>query len=141
MPVAQVSPATDEGRVDSVPAGFVCSWTYGGLDAAWMRVAGELDSAATPRLERALRETQSQALLLVLDLRALTFIDTCGANAIAQAGVRAQQLGRRLVLLRGPASVDRVFSVTGSSAGLEVVDLNQGEPAVQALLQLAALAS
>ena len=39
----------------SLPPAFHCSWADGGPDATWVRLAGELDIATTPQLERALR--------------------------------------------------------------------------------------
>ena len=111
------------GRADILPPAFVCSRTNGGLDAAWVHVAGDLDVATTPQLERMLRDAQSQARLVVLDLRELAFMDCCGAHAIVNASISARQLGRRLVLLRGPPNVDRVFTLTGSSGAVEIADL------------------
>ena len=52
---------------------------------------------ATTRLERTL--SRSQARLVVLDLRELTFIDSSGVHAIVSAGIRARKGGRRLVLV------------------------------------------
>lgn len=66
-----------------------------------MHVAGELDLATAPQLERTLRETQQQARLILLDLRELTFMDSAGVHTIVNASIAARQLGRRLVLLRG----------------------------------------
>jgi len=75
--------------------------------------------------------------MVVLDMRELTFMDTSGAHAITDAAIRARQAGRRLVLLRGPAAVDRVFTLMGSSEHLEIADLRPEEPPVDVLLQLA----
>jgi hypothetical protein len=49
----------------------------------------------------------------------------------------ARQAGRRLVLLRGAPSVDRLFTQTRSSGDLEIGDLDPGDPPVQVLAQLA----
>ena len=129
------------GRADVLPPAVV-SCTNGGLDAAWMHVAGDLDIATTLQLERTLRDAQSQARLVVLDLRDLAFMDCCSAHAIVNASISARQLGRRLVLLRGPPNVDRVFTLTGSTGAVEIADLDLDlDPAalpVQALLRLAA---
>jgi hypothetical protein len=46
------------GHANPLPPALVCSWTDGGLDAAWVHVAGELDVAAVPQLVRTLRESQ-----------------------------------------------------------------------------------
>jgi anti-sigma B factor antagonist len=107
---------------------FVCSRTEGGLDAAWVHVAGDLDIATTPQLVRALRESQSRARLVVLDLRELAFMDSSGVHAIVDASSRARQHGRRLLLLRGPAHIDRIFSLTGYSDEVETGDLGPVEP-------------
>jgi anti-anti-sigma factor len=127
---ALVSP---EGIVDRADAPFVCSCTDSGLDAAWIQLAGALDIATAPQLERTLREPQSQTRLIVLDLRELTFLDCSGMRAIVNASIRARQLGRRLILLRGAQHVDRVFTLTGMADELEIGDVDTVEPPVQAI--------
>src|SRR5689334_7077501 len=102
-------------RADGLPPPFQCSWADGGLDAAWVYLAGELDIATTPWLERALREPTLPARLIVLDLRDLAFIDSSGVHAIVDASIRARQLGHRMLLLCGGPGVDRVFTLTASS--------------------------
>jgi anti-anti-sigma factor len=123
-------------QADEMPPPFVCSWTGGGRDAAWVHVTGDLDLAAAPQLEWTLREP-AWARLVVLDLRELAFMDSSGAKAIVDASIRARRDGRRLLLLRGPPNVDRVFALAGSSDKVEIADIAAGEPAVQVLLQLA----
>jgi hypothetical protein len=58
-------PHTDQipARADPLRLAFACTATHGGLDAAWVFVAGELDIATAPELEQALRESHSQARL------------------------------------------------------------------------------
>lgn len=123
------------------PAGelfpFGRSLCDGGLDAAWVRVVGELDLATTPQLEQMLRSAGLHARRLVLDLCGLSFIDGCGVHAIVNASRHARARGQRLVLVRGPPQVHRVFVLTKTVAALEIVDLDPIEPPVQALLQLA----
>jgi anti-sigma B factor antagonist len=120
------------GRADATPR-FECSCREGDLDAAWVHVAGDLDMATTPQLERTLRETQVQARLVVLDLRELAFMDCSGVHTIVNASIRARQIGGRLMLLRGRPNVDRVFALTGSSDDLEISDVAPAGPPVQAL--------
>jgi anti-sigma B factor antagonist len=126
------------GSARTLPRAFVCSHTNGGLDAAWVHVAGELDIATTPRLESTLRELHSQALLVVLDLREVEFVDSSGVHAIVDASVRARRAARRLVVVRNPATVDRVFTLTESFHEVDIGDLHPAEPPVQVLLRLAA---
>jgi anti-sigma B factor antagonist len=136
MPNTQVLADSVTRSTDALPPAFVCSWTEDGLDAAWVRVAGELDLATVPQLERSLGKPQLQARLVVLDLRELAFMDSAGVHAIVNASIRARHVGGRLVLLRGPANVDRVFRLAGSSGDLEIREDPAGLP-VGALLQVA----
>ncbi len=92
-----------------------------------MHLAGALDLATTPQLERTLRDSSSQARLVVLDLRELAFMDCSGAHA----SISARQLGRRLILLRGPPNVDRMFTLTGSTGAVESADLDPAYSARQ----------
>jgi len=135
MPHTQVLPDSIGGRTAAVPSTFECSWTDGGLNAAWVHVAGELDLAVVPQLKWTLDQPQLQARLVVLDLRELEFIDCCGMHAIVKASRRARRAGRRLVLLRGPPTVDRLLTLSGCSDELEIGDLDPGEAPVQELLQ------
>jgi anti-sigma B factor antagonist len=124
-------PAPDAARADALPPPFACSCANCGADAAWVHVAGELDIATTPRLERAL--DGSQARVVVLDLRELAFIDSSGIHAIVRAGIRARQAGRRLVLVRVPANVERMFTLTGSADQVEIGDVDSVAPPVHAV--------
>jgi len=110
---------------------FVCSSTGGGLDAAWVHVAGALDIATSPRLDHELRETPAR--LVVLDLRDLAFMDCSGVHTIIEATDSARRDGRRLILLRGSPNVDRVFALTGTDDDVEIGDLDLLMPPEQTL--------
>jgi anti-anti-sigma factor len=129
----QVVPDSNTRCADALPPAFVCSSAGGALDAAWVHVAGALDIATAPQLERTLGESQLQARLVVLDLRELTFMDCSGVHAIVNASIRAREVGRRLVLLRGPSNVDRLFTLTGSVDEVEIGDIVSVKPPVQPL--------
>ena len=110
---------------------FVCSSTGGGLDAAWVHVAGALDiatSAPSPDRLPALCTA-----LVVLDMRDLGFMDCSGVHAILGASARAREDGRRLILLRGTPNVDRIFALTGSDDDVEIGDLDLLDPPEQPL--------
>jgi anti-sigma B factor antagonist len=134
---ALVLPDSITGRADFLPPRFHCSWTGGGPDAAWVHVVGELDIATTPQLERTLRDAQLEARLVVLDLRELAFMDSTGVHAIVNAGIRARQGARRLLVLRGPPHVDRAFTLAGRRDDVEIHGLDPLDPPVELLLQLA----
>ena len=70
------------GRAHDVAPPFECSTSDGGHNAAWVYLAGELDIATTPQLERTLCEPRSQVPLVVLDLRDVTFMDMMGRSSI-----------------------------------------------------------
>jgi anti-sigma B factor antagonist len=124
------------GGADSLPHAFRCWWAIAGRDAAYLYLAGELNIATTPQLQRELGEPPSQARLVVLDLRGLTFIDSSGAHAIVDAGTRIGQVGHRLLVVGGGPDIDRVFALTGSSADLVDVDIHRVAPSVEALAPL-----
>lgn len=87
-----------------------------------LALIGELDVATTPLLHRALRRAQSDAGLVVVDLRELLFMDCSGAQLLLTAHRRARWEGTRLVIVRGPTEVDRLFALLGIDHRLELVD-------------------
>jgi anti-anti-sigma factor len=72
---------------------------------------GELDIATMEQVERALeRAGDTDARLIVVDLRELEFLDCSGLRVVWAA---YQREGERLVLVRGPDHVQRVFEISG----------------------------
>lgn len=66
-------------------------------------VQGELDLANADELERELvRVEGTDVLSIVLDLSALTFIDSTGLRPLIGAHARSRADANRLTLLRGP---------------------------------------
>jgi anti-sigma B factor antagonist len=86
-------------------------------------VSGELDLASAEVLEANLKELESsEPDVLVLDLRELEFMDSTGLRAVIAADARARERGGRLVVVRAPEEVDRVFRLTRMDQHLELVD-------------------
>jgi anti-anti-sigma factor len=84
---------------------------------------GELDIATTPELEQAIADAAAQsASEIVLDLRELTFMDSTGLRALAQANTRADASGIALSIWRGPRQIERVLEISGLGALLPLVD-------------------
>ena len=138
MPRYSVSPESLAGQAHALAPAFDCSWSDGGLNAAWVHLAGELDVDTTPLLEWTLRAPQPSARLVVVDMRDLAFMDSSGVHAIVNEGARLRGLGHRLVILRGPPDVDRLFAMTGNARYVEDGDVAPVDPSVQALLRLGA---
>jgi anti-sigma B factor antagonist len=129
-------PHTDQilARADPrPPPAFACTATHGGLDAAWVTVVGELDIATAPVLALTLHESQQLAHLTVLDLRELAFMDSAGVHTIVNASLRARKNGRRLVLVRGRPAIYRMFTLTSSTADVDIADPDPVQPPVPAL--------
>jgi anti-anti-sigma factor len=108
---------------------FVCSWEMGGWDAAWVQVAGELDLATSPQFRQRLGEAQRAVRLVVLDLRELYFIDSSGIHVILDAARDSRRCGGRLLIVRGPAPVDRLLTLTEVSKQVTIFDAAHTEPA------------
>ena len=105
---------------------FDCQIHPGGPDTAWVRGRGELDLASAPQLKQALADALGAMPLVVLDLRELTFMDSTGIHVVIEADSQARRAGRRLVLVRGPAQVDRLLELVGLTDRLEIIDLEPG---------------
>ena len=88
-----------------------------------IELRGELDLSTTEKVERELTRVEAQApSVLVLDLSGLNFLDSTGLRLVVGADQRARAADRRLVVVKGPAAVHRVFSITKLDERLEMVD-------------------
>ena len=84
---------------------------------------GELDLSTVGKVEEELARVESdEPKLLVLDLAALNFLDSTGLRLMVMAHQRAEKQGRRLVIVKGPETVHRVFTITKLDEKLEMVD-------------------
>jgi anti-anti-sigma factor len=91
---------------------------------ALLTLHGELDLLTTadvePELERLAGEPG--VVVVAVDLRDLEFLDSSGLRLVVLIERRLREAGRRLVLVRGPQTVQRVFEITRMSDRLEFVD-------------------
>jgi anti-sigma B factor antagonist len=91
--------------------------------ATTLALGGELDLVSSPALEQALdAAAESDAELIIVDLRGLEFMDSTGLHALVKAQHRLEDMGRRFALVRGGDSVQRLFELTGVSDGLTIVE-------------------
>ena len=122
MPRATL-PRRVAGHPTVVPEPFECEWHGGGGGVIWVSARGELDLATEPRFTQILSQALDSALLVVIDLRRLTFIDGVGIHAIVNADATARRTGHRVVLIRNLGSVGRLFALLGLTKQLKIVDL------------------
>ena len=99
-------------------------------DAVHVTVSGELDIATVAHVDRALRRAWATSDVIVLDLRDLEFIDSCGGHLIVEADCRIRRAGGRLIVVRGRlGEVAWLFALLGIDSLLEVVDRPPAESA------------
>ena len=86
-------------------------------------LVGELDLSTVAKVQEELRRVEASApATVVVDLSKLTFLDSTGLRCIVTADERARADGRRIVIVRGPDAVQRVFAITRLEERLEMVD-------------------
>ena len=86
-------------------------------------LVGELDLSTVAKVQEELQSAEaSSPPTMVVDLSKLTFLDSTGLRCIVTADERAREQGRRVVIVRGPDAVQRVFSITRLEERLEMVD-------------------
>jgi anti-sigma B factor antagonist len=83
-------------------------------------VSGELDLATAPELSAAVAQ-HHDAKLLVLDLTAVTFIDSSGVRGLIEADRSCAGSGSRLAVLAGEGPVRRMLDLCGLDGRLALV--------------------
>ena len=73
-----------------------------------MRLIGELDMSTAPEVIARFEELQERRLLL--DLSALTFMDSTGLGALLKIAAKSDAVE----VIHGPRQVQRVFELTGT---------------------------
>lgn len=94
-----------------------------GTDLVEVALDGDVDIASADEIEARIRSAEvEEPAVILIDLRQVSFLDSSGLRLILGAVVRAEAAGRRLVLVRGPERVQRVFELTNLQSRLEFVD-------------------
>jgi anti-sigma B factor antagonist len=85
--------------------------------------SGEIDLATSPELRAALLEPESQAPVVVLDLREVTFIDSSGLGVVVGQQKRSQEDGYSFsVAVARTSSVQRILNLSGLVKVLDIID-------------------
>ena len=87
-----------------------------GRDCAVLRVGGEIDADAAPRIcERVTGLARSGTIHIIADLRGAGFLDSAGLGALvgSRTGLRAR--GGSLTLVASAGPILQIFRITGVS--------------------------
>lgn len=88
-----------------------------------LALTGELDISGAARVEQELERIEREGpATIVLDLRDLAFMDSTGLRVIVAADGRAREQSRRLVIVRGSDTVQRIIEMTRLDERLEIVE-------------------
>lgn len=88
-----------------------------------LALTGELDLSTVEQLEQAIADgLDGGGRLVVMDLRKLVFLDSTGLRLMLRLDAGLKEEGGRLVLVRGPRRVHRVFELTRAVDELEIVE-------------------
>ena len=90
--------------------------------AGTVTAEGEVDLSGAPRLREALSDHLAAGRThLLMDLRAVTFIDSTGLGVLVGAGKKAFGLGGSLRIVCDNPRVVRLLAITGISRSLPVL--------------------
>jgi anti-sigma B factor antagonist len=88
-----------------------------------VHVAGELDLVGAWEVDKALAEIEGRCpKRVVIDLRAVSFVDSSGLSVVARAASRAATRECRVVVVRPRGMAQRTFEISGVARRLEMVD-------------------
>ena len=86
-------------------------------------VAGEVDLATAPRLDKAIRELERRRLPMVqVDLAEVSFMDVTGLRVLLDAARRANEDGHRFTISRPQPNVRRLLELAAIDQSLEMID-------------------
>jgi anti-anti-sigma factor len=94
-------------------------------DCVVVRPVGELDLSAVDAVEQALIPLEREFTEIVVDLRAVEFLDSAGLRAILASDARSRQDAFRLRVINGGTQVQKVLSLTGMDKHLTLVDADE----------------
>ena len=87
-----------------------------------LTLAGELDLATAPVLQKRLDTALRGGATVVIDMARLRFIDSSGLGMLVRAERELRDSGGQLVLVRGPRAAHRPFELTRLDAHFEFCD-------------------
>jgi anti-sigma B factor antagonist len=101
-------------------------------DTVFVRLGGEFDLAAEEHFDRMLDGLADQARTIVVDLSALTFIDSSGLRALLRLWQRARTDSFDMTVVQGSDQIRHTMKLTGVDAVLPLVEEAPVPPTVLA---------
>jgi putative drug exporter of the RND superfamily len=90
-------------------------------DRVTVVLAGDLDAGTGGQFAEQLAPIEQQRpATIVIDLRHTGLVDSAGLGQLIGASTRARAEYRRVVLVTGPAAVDRLIATTGAAEALDI---------------------
>jgi anti-anti-sigma factor len=87
-----------------------------------LRLAGEFDLAAVPRVDQVLDDLDEDIDSLVFDLEQVSFLDLAGLRTIIHANERGRTDGFRVSVVKPTGSASRIFTLTRIGRELDFVE-------------------
>jgi anti-anti-sigma factor len=101
--------------------GFRCE-VHDGPESARVAVHGDLDLATIGEVERALRAAADAKRNVTLDLRGVSFLDSCALNLVIHIDALARSDGFNFFVVRAAPNVQRLFAMIGAEAHITFID-------------------
>lgn len=111
---------TDVTRVGPQDAAYGIEVSYDD-DATLVRLSGEIDAAASETLDQVDDEVVRARPRLVVDLSAVTFLDSIGVSFLVRLATQARAQDRSVSLREVPPPVGEVLALVGAT---ELFDVN-----------------
>jgi anti-anti-sigma factor len=128
MSVPPASLTLSNGNGPGPPPLFSCTRRAEGQDSIRLVLVGELDRSARTHFQQALRDAQTDASRVTLDLWALTLIDCASLSVVFDGALKARRRDAVLILLEPRGQVRRVLDLIGAPDGVAVLERSDSEP-------------
>jgi len=97
-------------------------------DSCLIRVGGELDRSTADLLSSALDAARADGVTALLDLSAVSFIDSAGLRVLVRAAHAADTHGWALSIVRASSAVWRIVELTGTRSELPPAAASNAKP-------------
>jgi anti-sigma B factor antagonist len=109
--------------------GFLCQVSKNG-NLAVVTVHGDVDLSVTEILWHHLEALLTPSTRVIVDCRAITFIDSVGLQSLLRAALMASQFGVDFALATPSGPVTRVLALSGAAEAFTILDVVPVGPGV-----------